>query len=69
MPCKHRKYCMRMGAIFIASILTPSAIYEKIAEEVSSLSAPDAPCMLMNGTLTTEYIATDTVNAPCVMAI
>ena len=52
-----------------AYMLTLCPIYEKITEEVSSLGALDAPCMLSTGTLTTEYIATDTVNAPCVMAI
>ena len=43
------KYCMRMGAILNAYMLTPSAIYEKITKEVSSLSALDALCMLSNG--------------------
>ena len=52
-----------------AYMLTLCLIYEKITKEVSSLSALDALCMLSTGTLTTEYIATDTVNAPCVMAI
>ena len=63
------KYCMRTWAILNAYMLTLSAIHEKIRAEVSSLGAPDAPCMLSKGTLTIEYIATDTVSAPRVMAI
>ena len=64
-----KKYCMRVWARLNAYMLTLGSIYEKIAEEVSSLGALDAPCMLSTGTLTTEYIATDTVSAPRVMAI
>jgi len=64
-----KKYCMRVWAILNAYMLTLCPIYEKITEEVSSSGALDVPCMLRLGTLTTEYIATDTVSAPRVMAI